>query len=178
MVILSPPQSCIKNNYFTTFQKSLLLFFISFSFFACEKNDEEINTPAALTEQVNFNGLEIEILAIVNQHRESIGLKKLTPLAPAYYEAINHTNYMISQGKISHDNFESRRIKLMATTAAKVVAENVAAGFPTAQEVVNGWLKSENHRINIENPSVQYMGVSVQQNSNNVNYYTQIFIGK
>ncbi len=160
-----------------TFTFILLFSLVSNLFISCSKDDEE------LLMQQNFNeiyleGLEAEVVNAVNIHRASIGLKKLYPIAPAYMEAINHTNYMIIQGKISHDNFDQRKINLMTTTSAKVVAENVAAGFNNADAVLSAWLSNPLHRRNIENPDVQFIGVSVQKDGFNRNYFTQIFTGK
>lgn len=160
-----------------TTAKLLALLFIAISFSSCSKDDDgfEMTNP---TETVVINGLESEILALVNIHRESLGLSRVDILTPAYSEASNHTNYMIEQGKTSHDNFNERSRKLMTTASAKVVLENVAAGYKTSESLMNAWLNSELHRKNIEDPSVQFMGVSAKQNSIGCNFYTQIFIGR
>ncbi|MDP2089093.1 MAG: CAP domain-containing protein [Flavobacteriaceae bacterium] len=157
--------------------KILALVFIAISFTACSKDDDGFETLTA-TETVNITGLETEILALVNIHRETLGLTRVSVLTPAYTEASGHTKYMIDQGKISHDNFEVRSRNLMTTANAKVVLENVGAGYTTAESLMNAWLNSELHRKNIENPSVQFMGVSAKQNATGSNYYTQIFIGR
>jgi uncharacterized protein YkwD len=44
--------------------------------------------------------------------------------------------------------------------AAQLVGENIAAGVPTAREVVAGWLASEGHCRNIMEPRFSEMGVS------------------
>ncbi len=38
-------------------------------------------------------------------------------------------------------------------------AENVAAGYKTPADVVNGWMNSDGHRKNILNPDLEYLGV-------------------
>ncbi|MBS3993411.1 MAG: CAP domain-containing protein [Bacteroidetes bacterium] len=162
-----------------TSAKLLVLFITVIALTSCSKEDDIFNSPVVSTELVTFNNsLENEVLTLVNIHREGLGLSKVAALAPAYSEAINHTKYMIDQNKISHDNFEVRSRNLMTSAKAKVVLENVAAGYTTAEGVVNGWLNSELHRKNIEDSSVQFMSVSVQQNASGRNYYTQIFVGK
>lgn len=159
-------------------KKIQLIFFFSLLILvtACSK-EEETFTPQQSLNEIYLDGLEAEIVSLVNLHRASLGMKKLAPIAPAYMEAINHTKYMIVQGKISHDNFEVRKANLMATTSAKIVAENVAAGFNNAQSVLNAWLNNPSHRRNIENPDVQYIGIAVQKDNLNQNYFTQIFTG-
>lgn len=161
-----------------TSTKLLALFIAVLALTSCSKEDDVFNSPVVSTETVIFNNsLETEVLNLVNIHREGLGLSKLSALAPAYSEAINHTKYMIEQNKISHDNFEVRSRNLMTSAKAKVVLENVAAGYTSAEGVVSGWLNSELHRKNIENPLVNFMSISVQQNASGRNYYTQIFVG-
>ncbi|MDP3352626.1 MAG: CAP domain-containing protein [Flavobacteriaceae bacterium] len=143
---------------------------------SCNKNDDSID-PVAI-EEIHFNSLESEILYLVNSHRESIGLNKVSGLNHPYTEATNHTNYMINKGIISHDNFEFRKANLMIKSSAKIILENVAMGYPTAESTMTSWLNSSNHRLVIENPYVQYMGISAQKDAQGRNYYTQIFIGK
>lgn len=167
-----------KSNIATKSLTIILLFSIFSNLLqSCSKDDDELLPQQNITE-IYQEGLEAEVVSSVNKHRASLGLKNLYPIAPAYMEAINHTNYMILQGKISHDNFDQRKANLMATTSAKIVAENVAAGFNNADSVLSAWLSNPSHRKNIENPDVQFIGVSVQKDGFNRNYFTQIFTGK
>lgn len=156
--------------------KLLVLMTSSILFISCSKNDDDIET--ATIEVIKFNSLEAEVLYLVNIHRTIIGLQKVSILNQPYTEALIHTKYMIEQGKTSHDNFDIRRINLMTKSSARVILENVAAGYTNAESVMKQWLSSPSHRLVIENPEVQYMGISAQTDSRGVNYYTQIFIGK
>lgn len=170
----SPPK---KRKVFVV-KQSFYVLIISFMLWSCSKDDAANDYQTVEKNTVFLNAMESELLSLINQHRESLKLSKLNGLTPAYSEASVHTRYMIEQGKTSHDNFDVRSKNLMNTTSAKVVLENVAAGYPSAELVLKAWLNSDLHRKNIENPSVQYMGISVQQNNTGVNYFTQIFIGK
>ncbi|MDP2089094.1 MAG: CAP domain-containing protein [Flavobacteriaceae bacterium] len=154
----------------------IVLLSITCFLLSCNKNDNDFETVNI--EAVYFNSLENEILSLVNFHRESIGLHKVSTLNQPYTEATNHTKYMIQQGKTSHDNFDIRSRNLMAGSSARVILENVAAGYLTAESVMKQWFNSASHRAVIENPEVQYMGISAQKDSQGSNYYTQIFIGK
>lgn len=160
----------------STLFKFILLIVISNLILSCSKNDEEIE-PTTI-EQITFNNLEAEVLYLVNNHRTNIGLQKVSALNHPYTEAVNHTKYMIEQGKTSHDNFVIRRNNLMINSSAKIILENVAAGYSTAESVMKQWLSSQSHREVIENPEVNYMGISAQTDSRGINYYTQIFIKK
>lgn len=157
--------------------KILALMIIAVSFTACSKDEDGFEASASI-ETVSITGLESEILSLVNIHRESLGLTRVSVITPANTEALSHTKYMIEQGKISHDNFNERSRNLMSTANAKIVLENVGAGYTTADSLMRAWLNSELHRKNIENPSVQFMGVSAKQNAGGNHFYTQIFIGR
>jgi uncharacterized protein YkwD len=160
----------------TLFINLLVLTTSSILLFSCSKNDE--NIEQLTIEDVHFNSLEAEVLYLVNIHRSSIGIQKVSALNQPYTEATIHTKYMIEQGKTSHDNFDIRSRNLMLRSSARVILENVAAGYSNAESVMNQWLLSPSHRLVIENPEVQYMGISAQVDSRGINYYTQIFIGK
>ncbi|MCT7983148.1 CAP domain-containing protein [Laspinema sp. A4] len=63
----------------------------------------------------------------------------------------------------------------------QTVAENVAGGQPTPEQVVRDWMNSPSHRVNILNPAVTEIGVGyhVQENDtgnvNFVHYWAQVF---
>ncbi len=92
--------------------------------------------------------------------------------------ADGHTDYMVQNGTVSHDNFSQRVETLMNNAQAKSVAENVAYGFNSAQGVINSWLNSDEHRTIIENQNYTHFGISTESNSEGRNYFTQIFIKK
>ncbi len=165
--------------------KLLTLILVSTLLFSCAKEDDGIyfdavseNINEDLTKNVNYSKIEIDILTIVNSYRESIGINKLTSLDIISGVADGHTNYMIQEGKISHDNFSQRAETLMYQASAKSVAENVAYGYNSAQAVVDGWLGSETHRALIENPNFTHFGISTEANADGRNYFTQMFIKK
>lgn len=158
------------------FIKLLLITASSILLVSCNKDDNEITSD--YSKEAHFNSLETEILYLVNSHRESIGLNKVNSLNHPYLEASTHTAYMINRGNISHDNFESRKANLMIKSSAKIILENVAMGYPTAESAMASWLKSTSHRLVIENPHVQFMGISAKKDLQGIYFYTQIFIGK
>jgi uncharacterized protein YkwD len=161
--------------------KLFLLVFLSFVLFSCSKEDDGIYLNQA-TEQINknvsYSKIENDILILVNEHRESIGLPKLTRMDIISGVADGHTDYMVKTGKISHDNFDERAQKLMDNAGAKSVGENVAYGYTTAESVVNGWLNSPEHKAILENPNFTHFGISTEANSEGRNFFTQMFIKK
>jgi uncharacterized protein YkwD len=53
--------------------------------------------------------------------------------------------------------------------------ENIAVGYPTAADVVAGWMDSEGHRANILNCDSVAIGVGAVDSAGNGIYWTQVF---
>lgn len=163
--------------------KPLSLALIFTLILSCSTDDSEIymdqdQNKLVLPAVKAYTQIEIDILKLVNDHRESIGIAKLASLDIVSNVADQHTAYMITNGTVSHDNFVQRVDQLTKNANAKKVGENVAYGYGTAKGVVNGWLKSDGHRKVIENTDYTHFGISTDTNSENRNYFTQIFIKK
>lgn len=146
----------------------LLLFMSSCS------DDENLNLTDDDTIPVNSQSITEEILELVNEHRQTIGMSSLSRNIIADSLAIAHTNYMISQRKISHDNFDERFEQMQLKLNARSAGENVASGYPTAETVMTGWLNSAGHRANIEG-DFTHIGIAAIKNSQGTYYYTQLF---
>ncbi|MGM5470418.1 CAP domain-containing protein [Flavobacteriaceae bacterium LMO-SS05] len=119
--------------------------------------------------------IEIEILELINQHRIGLGLNALKSLNIVKSVALTHTDYMVEVNSVNHDNFYQRKISLEQNANAKVVSENVAYAYSSAQSVVNAWINSDSHRENIEGDYTDFE-VSAEQNKEGKWYYTNIFI--
>lgn len=136
----------------------------------------------ALTEEEAIEITEVltvadEILQIVNDHRLSIGENPLEINVLATDLANEHTEYMIAQNDISHDDFDQRSYRLIADENALRTGENVAYGQRSAQQVMEAWLNSTGHRRNIEG-DFTHIGIGVIKNDAGVYYFTQIFLKK
>lgn len=119
--------------------------------------------------------IEIEILERINEYRLGLGLNKLNSLNIIKSVAFSHTDYMVEVNYINHDNFFQRKSSLVQNVNAKVVSENVAYAYSSAQSVVNAWINSESHRENIVGDFTDFE-VSAEQNSDGKWFYTNIFI--
>lgn len=141
---------------------------------SCSSDTEEEDI-AVIDESNSLTNFEIELLELVNEHRESQSLVPLAHDEIAYEAALFHTNYMIAQGKISHDNFSDRASDLAGKVSANSVAENVASRYNTAETVVDAWLNSlEGHRENIEG-NFTHTAICARKDSNGDYFYTQLF---
>ena len=121
--------------------------------------------------------IEIEIMELINDHRIALGLNTLDGMNQIKAEAFGHTDYMIEESQVSHDNFFVRKANLETTAGATRVGENVAYGYRYAESVVNAWLNSPGHKAVIEGDYSNF-DISAEQDSAGRWYYTNIFIKK
>ena len=87
---------------------------------------------------------------------------------------------MASGIPFGHAGFEQRVEAINRIIPYRTAAENVAfnKGYsnPT-QQAIEGWIKSNGHRINIEG-QYNLTGIGVVKNAKGEYYFTQIFIRK
>lgn len=144
--------------------------FILLSLQACSQSPEQINGETQLQQSV---------LDYVNQYRRARGLAPLKMIPLITVEALKHSKNM-ADGRVDfgHDGFDSRADRLMSQIElSNAIAENVAYGKFSAQEVVNRWIQSSGHRKNIEG-KFTLTGVGIVKRSDGYIYFTQIFLNK
>ena len=150
-----------------------LLFSILFS--SCVKEDGIYFNEITDVKQ-EYSKLELDILNLVNMHRETKGIQALEKMNIVSSVALTHTNYMVETGKVDHFNFPERHENLVLKAEAQMVGENVAYGFNSSKGVVEAWLQSKEHKEIIENDAYTHFGISIGKDLENRNYFTQIFI--
>ncbi|MBR1529351.1 MAG: hypothetical protein IJ642_08640 [Oscillospiraceae bacterium] len=116
-----------------------------------------------------------EVIMLVNEQRTALGKSEL-------YEAelLNQAAQLRAEEII--DNFSHIRPDGRAGYTAftdlggvyMAVGENIAYGYPTEADVMNGWMNSDGHRGNILNDAYHAMGVGVAAKGN-VLYWVQLF---
>ncbi|UWX54801.1 CAP domain-containing protein [Maribacter litopenaei] len=127
-----------------------------------------------IPEAENNVQLEQELLTVVNDHRNSLGLNQLEFSVVAYKYANKHTDYMISKGSLSHDNFSARASSINSEVTVQMVAENVAKDYDTAMEAFEGWYNSSSHKKTMEG-DFTHTAVSIKKNVQGEFYFTQLF---
>ncbi len=118
-----------------------------------------------------------EILRGINKYRQMKGLGALVNQADIAKEAYEHSKNM-AEGKVpfSHDGFEGRAKRLMKKVPnTNTIAENVAYGKLSSDEVIQKWIQSEGHRKNIEG-KYGLSGIGVYQRKDGYLFFTQIFM--
>ncbi len=127
------------------------------------------------------SAMEKSIHQQINQYRQSRKLPPLTLDTRISAQAKIHSQNMAS-GKVpfSHDGFDARVTIIRRQIPYRAAAENVAfnQGYPNpAEQAVDGWIKSDGHRVNIEG-QYNLTGIGVVKNAKNEYYFTQLFINR
>ncbi|MBQ0734063.1 CAP domain-containing protein [Aquimarina celericrescens] len=156
-----------------------LCYIACIAFFSVSCSTKNVDDELNYTDKEFFipevKSIEIEILERINDYRISLGLNSLQSSSVIKSQAYSHTVYMIEQNNMSHDYFHVRKNYLVNNAGASKVAENVGYGYSSAASVVDAWLKSDGHRRTIEGDFTNF-DISVEQNSEGVLYFTNIFM--
>jgi len=159
---------------------TLLPFMVLFTVFSSCSPDSIDGTAELFTPELTIpepTAFELEILELINTHRLSLGLDSLQNMDIIRSQTYSHTDYMIDNQKISHDYFFKRSQFLMKHAGAIEVSENVAYGYASAEGLVNAWIRSESHKVNIEGDFTNF-DISAEKGTDGKWYYTNIFIKK
>ncbi|HLR80319.1 MAG TPA: CAP domain-containing protein [Bacillota bacterium] len=122
------------------------------------------------------SGMEQQIFEITNVHRHMYGRDQLQWENQARDVAFSHSKDMAENDYFSHNSLDGQGLqeRLAVKEISYVTAgENIAAQYPDAPSVVEGWLNSQDHREALLNEEYTHLGVGVYQL-----YYTQNFLEK
>jgi uncharacterized protein YkwD len=116
---------------------------------------------------------------LTNAARQQAGLEPLTLSPQLSAAAQSYTQVLASGACFDHTcgelpNFADR-IGQAGYTGWTALAENIAAGYPSPEAVVAGWLASPGHRANILSPWYTEIGVGVVSGGRYGAYWTQDF---
>ena len=123
-----------------------------------------------------INSNEEKILHLINSHRPTI---KLTPEKfldiQANIRVEEFINNHIETGELDHTGYADNHLIVMEC-GANYVGENLSFGYATTQGVVNGWLSSVRHKVNMLNEQFTMIGISIKE-YNSRKYYCAFFAG-
>lgn len=152
----------IKTNLLTIFICSLFAF---------------TGQAVANSSRVEITPQEAEILSLTNKERENAGLKPLTINSHLMEVARAQSASMAHERDLSH-SVKGRDLVLRIKTSGypyRHIAENVAVSTYPANHVVNMWMESEGHSMNILNSNYEEMGIGITVTPGGDKYYTQVF---
>jgi len=119
-----------------------------------------------------------EVVERTNAERARHGLAPLTTDARLAAAAQAHSADMVRRGFFAHENPDGKQVwdrAVAAGYAYRKVAENIAAGQRTAEQVVRGWMESPGHRANILDRDLTQIGVGRAEGGSYDVYWTQVF---
>jgi uncharacterized protein YkwD len=145
--------------------------------------DGEVVGEAVGQARITQLGLEDRILALVNRERQSAGVKPLSSSPELAKAARVHSAAMAQDGFFEHRG--AQELALFERVAANGtdtdhVGENIfetnEGGTRTlADECVQMWMQSDDHRLNLLSPEFDKTGIAVGVSSNGENYITEDF---
>ncbi len=109
-----------------------------------------------------YGDFESDVIDLVNVEREARGLHPLAYDYSLAAAARDHSEDMGVQDYFSHTSLDGRTVGDRLTEAGysyNTYGENIAAGQPTPEVVIDSWMSSSGHRANILNPNFCDIGV-------------------
>jgi uncharacterized protein YkwD len=113
---------------------------------------------------------QAQVVMLVNQQRAAAGLAPLVVNETLADGAQSYAEYMANANFFSHTGPDGSNVTARAEKAGYTswvfLAENLAAGQPTPDRVVQAWMNSPTHRANILAPEAKEVGLGHAFNPN------------
>ncbi|OJF09973.1 CAP domain-containing protein [Couchioplanes caeruleus] len=118
-----------------------------------------------------------EVIVRTNEERMLAGCAPLTVDDELMVAAVRQSHYMATTGDFGHIGWRGSTFETRSRAAgySDVAAENIAWGFSTAAEVMDAWMASPEHRVNILNCEARSFGAGVRNSQDGTFYWTQVF---
>lgn len=122
----------------------------------------------AITSGANLNGLEAQMLNLINSIRAQHGLGQLTVIQSLTDIARTRCQDMVSRGYFSHYSPEGttffnimRNNGISWSNAGENLGSSNPASYGTPNAFINAWLGSPSHRDNMLRSHYRYIGVGI-----------------
>ncbi len=112
-------------------------------------------------EKLKLIAIEKSILAATNEERERFGLPPFEVDEELMKSARSHCTWMTENQCMQHTQLP--------------VAENIAMGQPSTEDVLNCWMRSPGHRANILNGAFRRIGVAAYSTPHGLIFWCQQF---
>ena len=120
--------------------------------------EQKAAEEAAAQQANNSASFAAQVVALCNEQRAANGIGPLTEDAALDSRAQIRAGELITS--FAHTRPDgSSCFTVIGDVSWTTCGENIAAGYQTPQDVVNGWMNSEGHRANILNPAFTKIGV-------------------
>lgn len=115
-----------------------------------------------------------QVLDLVNAERAKAGVAPLTMNQELSANANVRAKELITS--FSHTRPDGTRCFTAITVPYRTAGENIAYGYPSAEDVMEGWMNSDGHRANILASKYAEIGIGVVEDQG-ILYWVQLFIG-
>lgn len=137
-----------------------------------------ILTPGAASSEISVPAEVQQAVALTNQYRTAAQCQPLKISAQLTSAASAHSQDMASHNFFSHTGSDGSlpwdRIRRTGYSYSSA-GENIAAGYYTAESVVQGWYNSPGHRANMLNCNYTEIGIAYADGGAYGRYWTQVF---
>jgi uncharacterized protein YkwD len=118
-----------------------------------------------------------EVVTRTNHVRHAAGCDELTVDQGLIDASVFQSYFMARTGIFSHIGRYDTTFVARAHMAGyeSPSGENIAWGYPTADQVMAAWMASPRHRANILNCAARSIGTGVVYATNGLPYYTEVF---
>ena len=117
--------------------------------------------------------MEQQVIVLVNRERSNAGLSSLQRNESLMESCDIRAQELVTRLEHTRPNGSPWNTAIKITY--KVAAENIAAGQPSAEVVMSGWMNSPGHRGNILEKDFTHIGVGCYKHENTL-YWVQLFI--
>jgi uncharacterized protein YkwD len=135
-------------------------------------------SPASSTAVPSMTEIELQVLEITNAERAKAGCAALRGDDKLALAAREHSTDMGVNEYFAHNSQDGTTPwdRIRAAGYDSPGAENIAAGYATAAEVMDGWMNSPGHKANILNCNLKALGVGYYKGTKGYGtYWTQDF---
>ncbi|HMQ30268.1 MAG TPA: CAP domain-containing protein [Chloroflexaceae bacterium] len=134
----------------------------------------------ARTQSPAEDAIASQILSLVNSERAKAGCAPVTLDARLMSAAQGHSEDMALNDYFSHTSLDGTTASQRVTRAGydwSTTGENIAAGYGSAAQVMEGWMQSDGHRANILRCAYTNLGVGhyYEAGDSYGHYWTQVF---
>ncbi|QQK74466.1 sporulation protein [Salicibibacter cibarius] len=144
------------------------------------EQDEALDSDRTSEQDIETGSeFEQEVVRLTNEEREAQGLEpleaheELAEVAAVKSEDMRDNNYFSHESPTHGSPFEMISDHGIDFTVA---GENIAAGQPSPEQVVEAWMDSEGHRANILNDDFTHIGIGHVEGGSYGEYWTQMFL--
>lgn len=137
-----------------------------------DASDAKAVTGGQRQEKADTSDYIDEVIRLCNKEREAAGLAPLEKSDSLTGSAAVRVGEL--SAKFSHTRPDGSDCFSAITEEGSTFGENIAHGYRTPQQAMEGWLASPGHKENILNPGFTKIGVGYNKDGN---YWVQVFAG-